>query len=195
MGRGRGTRGNRAKLRWLPTAQNKEQGCRLLKEPVKTVQVPGRKKWKQIRRLCGHAAINNLFGKDEIVTVESLHAIAAELNTKHKVLTFGNVDGDFHKAVLKRGLAAAGYDMLPEQNEHGNFRDHMWLGKQTQGKFLVLGWAGRAGNQGHWFSVDADACLVVDPAEAGFFELNSAGILKACSHGLAEIFRVTQSVN
>lgn len=193
MGRGRGTRGKRAKLRWLPTAENLEHGIRVLKEPVKRVKVPGRKKWKQIRRLCAHAAINNLFGTTEIVTLQSLHAIAKELNTQHKVLYFGNADGDFHKAVLKRALAEAGYDMIDEQNESGSRRDHMWLSTQTEGKFLVLGWT--AEEQGHWFSVDADACLVVCPAEAGFFELNAASLLKACSEGLAEIFRVTLRVD
>ena len=186
MARGRGK-----KQRWLPTQANIDSGVRVLDSSFKTVKVPGRRKWPQIGRKCGHAAINNLFGhQHEVVSLDAMTAIADRLNTAHKSTQFGNAQGDFHWTVVKAALHDVGYAMSKEVTVHGSQRDHMWLGVQPSGKFLVLGWHG---NDGHWFAVDADVRLVIDSARA-FTELSQAGVLRACSHGVAHVFRVTQHV-
>ena len=191
----RGKRGKRQRQLWLPTATNIKQGYAVL--PYNYTRVPhveGRRKWRQRGEMCGHHAINNLFGKaEEVVTLASLVATAIDLNRAHTTTLFGSAAGGFHPEVIRLCLRKKGFDMIAETNNHGTTRDHMWLGRQTQGKFLALGYADNSQTYGHWIAIDADASLVIDSAERGFLQLDAAGVLKALAWGPSLLFRVTCS--
>jgi hypothetical protein len=187
----RGKRGNKHQL-WLPTKKNIKEGCHVLSYTFTRIErVKGRRKYKQVQQKCGAHAINNLLGKEqEVVSYEDMESTATQLAAS-ATRKFGDDTGNWHSSVLKLALRAKGFDMRTEKNASGNFRDHMWLGSQTQGKFIALGWVG-GGNQAHWFCVDADCGLVIDSAEPGFLKHDIAGVLKACPYGVAQVYRVTR---
>jgi hypothetical protein len=189
----RGKRGKPQKQLWLPTKANIKQGCAVLGYSFTRLKVRGRRKYPQKGQKCGHHAINNLFGKqEEVIAYESMVSTACQLNATHPKAIFGGPEGLFHAEVLKLSLRKLGFDMRKETNEHGTHRDHMWLGRQTEGKFLALGWVG-TGWEGHWIAVDADCGLVIDSAERDFLQLDVAGVLKALPWGISMLFRVTCS--
>ena len=138
-----------------------------------------RRKWVQRKSLCGHAAINNVFGlQREVVTVDAMKQWAEKLNATDQKADFGGGNGMFHYLVLRLSLKDVGYAMVPVRNEHGNYINHMELATKTAGKFLVVGYSG---NEPHWYAADAEAGLVIDSATPGCIKFDAAGLLK-CSN-------------
>jgi len=188
----RGKRGNKKKkvLFWLPSKKNAADGFDVLPYNFTRIELlKDRRKYKQVENRCGAHAINNLnlIGKETLVSYEEMDLKAAQLaaSTTQK---FGDSTGNWHHQVLQRVLQDKGYAMKAEKNGCV-FKDHMWLGAQTEGKFLALGWL-RSGTQAHWFCVDADCGLVIDSAEPGYLKHDIAGVLKACPDGVSQVWRV-----
>ena len=187
----RGKRGNKKLLFWLPTKKNIADGCNVLPYNYTRIErLRDRRKYKQVENRCGAHAINNLnlIGKETLVSYEEMDSKATQLAAS-ATRKFGDSTGNWHSSVLQRVLFDKGYNMKAEKSEGGKFKTHVWLGEQTEGKFLALGWVG--GDQAHWFCVDADCGLVIDSAEPGYLKHDIAGVLKACPDGVSQVYRVS----
>jgi hypothetical protein len=189
---------------WLPTKRNKKDpSVSTLPSSWARVKVHGRRKIKQVRDQCGHAALNNAFGDDdeEIVELDLLRKFADKLNSEEpepppesmkKKAAYGDKRGNFHVKTMQLACKASGYKMEKQVDVHGRYPSHMELPHlEAQGRYVGLGFTGRGGGA-HWFAVDTDNGLVIDSATTGFLRLDSAGILKAVAWGISKLYKITK---
>ena len=179
------------KLAWANTRANIRAGLKILDHRWSTAKNVKRRKWRQVKKRCGHAAINNAIGgSDEVVTVERLDHYVSKLNDWNDTTMYGSALGDYHIKAMQLACEEAGYKLRKVVNEHGAYPTHMTFQTIcTEGRYIAIGYAGK---EPHWFAIDADNSLVIDSATAGFIKLNPAGILKACNTGIRRVYRLTR---
>jgi hypothetical protein len=202
--RRQGPRKKKRREQWLPTKRNRtDPTVSTLASTWTRAKAPGRRKFKQMRAQCGHAALNNAFGDggEEIIKLDLLHNIADKLNreapppppeSRKKQVVYGGEKGNFHVKTMQLACTASGYKMEKHMDVHGRYPSHMKLPHlEAQGRYVGLGFTGR-GEDTHWFAMDTDNGLVIDSATKGFLKLDSAGILKAVSFGISKLYKITK---